>query len=77
MPVLELGVAFMKSKAMFAAIKLGVFETLARTPGLTVDELGRACGLFLAENRPLYDFFDLLTGMRLLQRDGSIPDTGV
>jgi acetylserotonin N-methyltransferase len=61
-PVLELLVAFRRSKAMFAAVKLGIFDALQAGPQ-SAEELSKAIG---ANEPSLARLLDALTGMGLL-----------
>jgi len=64
-PILDLIEAFRRSKAMFAATSLGVFDRLALSP-MTAADLAR--DLSLVED-PLTRLLDALVGLGLLDRD--------
>jgi acetylserotonin N-methyltransferase len=61
-PVLELLVAFRRSKAMFAAVKLGIFDALQSGPQ-SAQDLAETIG---ANETALARLLDALTGMGLL-----------
>ncbi len=63
-PVLELIDAFRRSKTMFAAVSLGVFDALQQTPA-TVPELAAR---LRADPDALERLLDACVGMRLLKR---------
>jgi hypothetical protein len=67
--ILALARGFMGSKALLAAVKLGVFDALAEKP-LTGEELRRRLGLHA---RAVPDFPDSLVALGMLQRDGDGP----
>lgn len=64
LPVLELLNAFRKSKVMFAAVSLGVFDRLAQGPA-SVDVLARDLG---ADTDALTRLLDACVGLDLLQQ---------
>lgn len=66
-PVLDLLTAFRRSKTMFAAVSLGVFDTLAAGPK---DAAALAAEL-RAHPDALARLLDACVGLRLLRRDGS------
>ncbi len=66
-PVLELIEAFRRSKAMFAAVSLGVFDILQRKPAdatALANELG-------VEAEPLERLLDACVGLKLLRKNGA------
>lgn len=65
--VLELLEAFRRSKTMFAALKLGVFDALATSPQ-TADELAQQLGTHPEAQRRL---LNACVGLKLLTWDGS------
>ncbi|MFI0739099.1 methyltransferase [Streptomyces sp. NPDC021100] len=67
--IIDIAVAFWKSKALLSAVELGVFEELAVRPA-TRPDLARKLGI---AGRGAADFLDALVSMGLLERD----DTGV
>jgi len=73
---LDTGYAFWKSRALFSAVELGVFTTLASGP-LDIETLTARLGL---HGRGARDFFDALVALNFLHRDvtgryGNQPDT--
>ena len=64
-PVLELIEAFRRSKTMFAAVSLGVFEALAGGPRSAAD----LAGDLGADAGALRRLLDACVGLRLLERD--------
>ena len=66
-PVIELIEAFRRSKAMFAAVSLGVFDLLERAPG---DSTTLAVELRV-EAEPLERLLDACVGLKLLRRSGA------
>lgn len=64
--ILELGVAYMGSKALLSAVELGLFSELAHGP-LEAEALRERLGL---APRSARDFFDALAALGLLERDG-------
>src|SRR6266496_4057659 len=64
-PILEIGFAFRKSKALLSAIELGLFSALAEGPQ-SAETLTRRLGL---HGRGARDFFDALVALELLHRD--------
>ncbi len=79
-PMLELARGFMGSKALLAAVKLGVFDALSDGP-LTGEQLRQKLGL---HPRAIPDFPDALVALGMLWRDGdgtgaryaNTPETG-
>lgn len=65
--ILEIGFGFWPSKVLLTAVKMGVFTKLGGS-SMTGEELGSALGL---HPRGIWDFFDTLTALGLLERDGS------
>jgi hypothetical protein len=65
--ILEVGLGFWPSKVLLTAVELEVFTKLGAGP-MTGEELGRALGL---HPRGIWDFFDALTALGFLERDGS------
>ncbi|WP_437228224.1 methyltransferase [Planctomicrobium sp. SH661] len=65
-PVLDLLVAFRKSKAMFAAVQLGLFDALYKGP----KPLAELNAELKTHEPSLLRLVDALVGMQLLQRDG-------
>jgi acetylserotonin N-methyltransferase len=65
-PILELIEAFRRSKAMFAAVSLGIFDFLERAPA---DAAAVAAALRL-ESEPLERLLDACVGLRLLRKNG-------
>ena len=63
--ILETAFAFRKSKALLAAVELGVFEALAKGPR-NGEALTNQLGL---NGRGARDFFDALVALKLLDRD--------
>src|SRR5262249_25690194 len=63
----ELGVAFLMSRVLHAAVELDVFTLLAAGP-LSANELTERLGL---HPRASVEFFDTLVALGLLERDGA------
>jgi acetylserotonin N-methyltransferase len=66
-PVIELIEAFRRSKAMFAAVSLGIFDILERSPG---DVVALAAQLSV-KSEPLERLLDACVGLKLLRRNGT------
>lgn len=66
-PVIELIESFRRSKTMFAAVALGVFDLLERAPG-NLDQLAHALGV---KTEPLERLLDACVGLKLLRRNGA------
>jgi acetylserotonin N-methyltransferase len=66
-PIIELIEAFRRSKAMFAAVSLGVFDILERKPG---DATALADELHV-EAEALERLLDACVGLKLLRRNGT------
>src|SRR5438045_869568 len=64
--IMQVGTGFMASKALLAAIKLGVFTLLGERK-LAAHEISGALGL---HSRSIYDFLDALVALGFLQREG-------
>lgn len=64
--ILEMGFGFFASQTLLTATELGVFTELARGQ-MTGPQLATAFGL---HPRGIYDFFDALVALRLLDKDG-------
>lgn len=67
-PVLELIEAFRRSKTMFAAVSLGVFDLLDRQPS-TVSTLSAQLHV---KSDPLERLLDACVGLKLLRRNGAL-----
>lgn len=67
-PILELIEAFRRSKTMFAAVSLGVFDLLERNPA-TLAALNAELRL---ESDPLERVLDACVGLKLLRRNGAL-----
>lgn len=67
-PVLDLIEAFRRSKAMFAAVSLGVFDFLDKIPG-DHSRLAAALGL---QPEPLQRLLDTCVGLKLLRRNQNV-----
>lgn len=65
-PVLELLVAFRRSKAMFAGVKLGIFNALQAGP----QSLAALNAQLRSHQSALHRLLDALVGMELLERNG-------
>ena len=65
-PILQSAFAFWSSKVLLTAVEFGLFTKLG-SKKLRGAELGRELGL---HPRGIYDFFDALVAMKLLNRDG-------
>jgi acetylserotonin O-methyltransferase len=67
-PIIELIEAFRRSKAMFAAVSLGIFDLLHQRPD-NVATLAAKLGL---EGDPLERLLDTCVGLKLLRRNGGL-----
>ena len=67
-PVLDLIEAFRRSKTMFAAVKLGIFDHLHQNPSST-DQVARRLG---APADPCQRFLDALVSLKLLNKEGDL-----
>lgn len=67
-PVLELIEAFRRSKTMFAAVSLGVFDLLERNPAT----LAGLNAELRVESDPLERLLDACVGLKLLRRNGAL-----
>jgi predicted O-methyltransferase YrrM len=67
--ILKLGFAFWPSKVLLTAVEFGVFTELADKK-MTGEELGQRLKL---HPRGIYDFFDTLVSLGILERDGDGP----
>jgi acetylserotonin O-methyltransferase len=67
-PVLDLIDSFRRSKAMFAAVSLGVFDTLERAPA-KAETIATALQL---PTEPLERLLDACVALKLLRRNGSL-----
>jgi len=68
--ILDTAFGFWSSKVLLTAVELGVFTEIG-DGGLTGEELGERLGL---HPRGIWDFFDALVAMRILERQGDGPD---
>nr|WP_264514879.1 acetylserotonin O-methyltransferase [Luteolibacter rhizosphaerae] len=66
--ILEVGTSFWSSKALLAAVELGVFTALAESPA-DLETLKRRFGF---QERGAKDFFDVLVALGFLQRENGI-----
>jgi precorrin-6B methylase 2 len=66
--VLELIEAFRRSKTMFAAVSLGIFDLLEREPG----SLAAVAADLRVEADPLERLLDACVGLKLLRRNGTL-----
>src|SRR5262249_2327513 len=64
--ILQTAFGFWSSKVLLTAVELDVFTKLADTP-LTGEQLGNLVGL---HPRGIWDFFDALVAMGVLDREG-------
>ncbi|MBV8551480.1 MAG: hypothetical protein JOY54_09280 [Acidobacteriaceae bacterium] len=71
-PILEIATGFMRSKHLFTAAEMGVFEALADGPR-TIDELARQ---MRAPRRTARIVVDAVTALGLLQRNGDRYENG-
>lgn len=65
--VIELIEAFRRSKAMFAAVSLGVFESLENTPA----DIATLASELRVKPEPLERLLDACVGLKLLRRNGA------
>lgn len=65
--IMEVGLGFWPSKVLLTAVELEVFTRLGSS-AMTGEQLGRALGL---HPRGISDFFDALTALGFLDREGS------
>jgi hypothetical protein len=68
--ILDTAFGFWSSKVLLTAVELGVFTEIG-DGGLTGEELGERLGL---HPRGIWDFFDALVAMKILERQGDGPD---
>jgi acetylserotonin O-methyltransferase len=66
-PVIELIEAFRRSKAMFAAVSLGVFDILESAPA----DAARLASQLHVQAEPLERLLDACVGLKLLRRSGT------
>jgi len=66
-PILELIEAFRRSKAMFAAVSLGVFDILQRTPS----DVPTLASQLQVQSDPLERLLNTCVGLKLLRRNGT------
>src|ERR1700730_4599476 len=66
-PVIELIESFRRSKVMFAAVSLGIFDLLERTPG----NLTTLATELRVKPDPLERLLDACVGLKLLRRSGA------
>jgi acetylserotonin O-methyltransferase len=66
-PIIELIESFRRSKTMFAAVSLGIFDLLEHEP----DTLSSLAAKMRAEPEPLERLLDTCVGLKLLRRDGA------
>ena len=66
-PVIELIEAFRRSKVMFAAVALGIFDLLERAPG----DVGTIAATLHLPTEPLERLLDACVGLKLLRRKGT------
>ena len=66
-PVMELIEGFRRSKVMFAAVSLGVFDLLERRPG----DVATLAAELRVEIEPLERLLDACVGLKLLRRNGA------
>lgn len=64
--IMQIGMGFWASKTLLAAVKFGLFTTLADKK-MTSEEIKRDIGL---HDRSLYDFLDALVALGFLNREG-------
>lgn len=69
-PILQTAFSFWTSKVLLTAVQMGLFTTLAERR-LTGAELGGELGL---HPRGIFDFFDALVAMNMLDREGDGPE---
>src|SRR6476619_3461565 len=67
-PVIDLVEAFRRSKTMFAAVSLGVFDLLERAPG----NLATIALELRVKSDPLERLLDTCVGLKLLRRNGGL-----
>lgn len=67
--IMQVGMGFWPSKALLSAVELGVFTILAESP-LAGDEIADRLQL---RSRAVFDFFDGLVALQLLEREGVGP----
>jgi O-methyltransferase domain/Dimerisation domain len=67
--ILDVGMAFQKSKTVLSAVNLDLFSHLG-DDAMTGDEIGQRLGL---HPRAIYDFLDALVALRFLEREGDGP----
>jgi acetylserotonin N-methyltransferase len=67
-PVIELIESFRRSKAMFAAVSLGIFDVLERAPA----NLTTLATELRVQPEPLERLLDACVGLKLLRRNGAV-----
>ncbi len=67
--ILKTGFGFWESKVLLTAVNMGVFTKLANKP-TTGESLGKEFGL---HERGIWDFFDSLTALSFLNKEGTGP----
>jgi acetylserotonin O-methyltransferase len=70
-PVIELIESFRRSKAMFAAVSLGIFDLLERAPA-SLTTLATELGV---QPEPLERLLDACVGLKLLRRNGALYES--
>jgi hypothetical protein len=68
--IMQTATAFWASKVLLTAVEFDLFTTLGEG-AMTAPELGKTLGL---NRRGTYDFFDALTALKFLDRDGDGPE---
>lgn len=65
--IMETGTAFLASKTLLTAVKLGVFTTLAKNQSMSAKQIQKKLQL---HDRGVYDFLDALVALGFLNREG-------
>ncbi|MGC3945791.1 MAG: methyltransferase [Chryseolinea sp.] len=65
--IMETGTAFLGSKTLLSAVRLGLFTTLAGNKSLSAKEIQKKLSL---HDRAVYDFLDGLVALGFLNREG-------
>ena len=71
--IMQIGTSFWTSKVLLTAVKFELFTLLAAQKSMSGREIKKALS-FKCSDRHTYDFLDVLTGLRILQRQGVWDD---
>lgn len=71
--IMQIGTSFWPSKVLLTAVKFELFTLLAANKSMTGNEIKNALSLNCSD-RHTYDFLDVLTGLKILQRQGILEN---